>query len=192
MGYKYKATNAGQLSIHAVSINGIIETDSTAKVLSNVTAAAAQYDDLTVSDWGDIQQNDIIQVNGAGNAGANKAFIVGGLGKRSNAAATRTLIWLRQQRPILTAVSAVPVSPYFMVRTRFRPDKVVLTNLNTGDRHEWLREMDENTARKIAANGVVTMLADSGIFPLANGFAFHPSLLDVSQKMAYEVAFANP
>lgn len=192
MGYKYRSTNAGQTGILASSITGLIETDATAKVVSTVTAAAGQYDDVTVNDWGDIQQNDIIQINGAGTAGANRAFIVAGLGKRSNNAATRTLIWLRQQRPIITAVSGVSVSPYFMVRTRFRPDKVVLTNLNTGDRYEWLREMDENTARKVAANGTVTMMADSGIWPMANGFAFHPSLLDVSQKMAYEVSFANP
>jgi hypothetical protein len=192
MGYKYRSTNGGQLGILASRINGLIETDATAKVISTLTATAAQYDNITVNDWGDIRQNDVIQVNGSGTAGANRAYIVAGLGQRSNNAATRTMIWIRQQRPIITAVTAVNVSPYFMIRTRFRPDKVVLTNLNTGDRYEWIREMDENTAIKIAANGTVAMLADSGIWPMANGFAFHPSLLDVSQKMAYEVSFANP
>lgn len=192
MGYKYRSTNGGQIGIHSSGISGVIETDSTAKVISTLTAAAAAYENLTVNDWGDIRQNDVIQVNGSGTAGANRAYIVAGLGQRSNNAATRTLIWIRQQRPIITAVNAVNVSPYFMVRTRFRPDKVVLTNLNTGDRYMWIRDMDENTAIKTAANGTVTMMADSGIWPMANGFAFHPSLLDVSQKMAYEVSFANP
>lgn len=192
MGYKYRSTNGGQIGIMTSMLTGIIETDAVAKVISNVTAAAGQFDDVTVSDWGDIVQNDVIQINGGGPGGSNRACIVGGLGQRSNFAATRTLIWLRQQRPVVTAVAAVPVSPYFLIRTRFRPDKVVLTNLTTGDRYEWLREMNENTARKFAANGSVTMLNDSGIFPMAFGFAFHPSLLDVSQKMAYEVNFANP
>lgn len=190
MGYAVNIQNAGNFRPRISGLVGSLSTDATAMPTMQVTAGAGGYSDLTCDSNALFRQNDLIQVPGAGAAGANLLAFIRVLG-RADTTADATKFGIRQQRPIITAVAAAPVSPYYRVWTRYRPDYVKLTHLGTGDTYEWYREMDENTAIKTAANGAKTIMSDSGIVTSAFGFHFHPSLLGVSSQMVFEVRFAS-
>ena len=187
MGYSVIVSGDTSFPLDMKTCVGHIISDASELGTVSVTATAGAYNNLTVDSNAALRQNDIIQIPGAGTAGGNLAVIVSQIGNFSSQV-DLTKICIRQQRPIITAVTNAVCSPYYKVFTRFRPESIVLTNLNTLDRYEWRREMLENQCIKTTANGVRT-LSDSGIFPVAFGFFFHPSMLAPSQSMAFECTF---
>lgn len=191
MAYTYSIQNMGEIKIRTEYVTGLIVADATTIPTMDVTVTAGQYNNIVVSDNTPFLQNDVIQIDGAGTAGANLMTMITVIGQ-SDTTVNTARICVRQYRPAITAVGPVAVEPYYKVWTRFRPDRISLLNLTTLDRYEWFREMEENTAIKTTGStGVVTSLVDSGIFPTMMGFTFHPSLLSESESMVFECWFPN-
>ena len=162
-----------------------------AQPILQVTAAAGSFNNVVVNSNAGVTQNDIIEIPGAGTAGAPLATIVTIIG-RSDATVDSTRICIRQQRPIITSVTAALSPVYHRVWTRKRPRGIKLVNLTTLSVYEWFDGMDENTALSTSATGARALLRSGGIWPSMWCFDFHPNLLGVNQKMSYEVAFSTP
>lgn len=188
MAYTYQIDKKRNISFQDTSLSGTITTDATAIPVMNVTAGAAAYNDIDCDDNTGFKQCDLIQLNGGGTAGGNMLLFISVIG-RINTTVDTTKFCVRQQRPVITAVGPVAVSPYYKVWTRFRPNYVELFNRNTLVKYSWKYGANENTTIKTTAAGVVTSEVDTGIVTATFGFAFHPSLLGTSEVMDFMVLF---
>lgn len=188
MAYTYQIDKKRNISFQDTFLSGVITTDATAIPVMNVTASAAQYDNITCDDNTGFKQCDLIQLDGGGTAGANMLLFLTVIG-RSDTTADTTKFCIRQQRPVITAVGPVAASPYYKVWTRFRPNYVELLNRSTLVKYSWKYGANENTTIKTTAAGVVTSEVDTGIVTASFGFAFHPALLGTSEIMDFMVLF---
>lgn len=190
MAYTYKVLDQNDYSFISPMMSGIITTDASTLATMTISPTANQFNNIVVSDNTNFVQNDLIQVNGAGTSGTNMVSIITVIGNSSTATSS-TLVCVRQYRPFLTAVTTVSTTAYYKVWTRFEPQRITLLNLVTLVKYEWFREMNENTCYVTTSGGTLSLSSDTGIFPGAFGFAFHPSLLGVSSTMSFKVDFAN-
>lgn len=159
-------------------------TDATPAIQTTITSTAAGTNGtVAVSDG--LFKGDFISIEGGGLGGTSPwVNVIQGI-----ATNVLTLVF----PSVRAAVTAAVMNRYERIETRYRADRLTLTNLTNGDTFVWDNTMPENTATK-TSGGNTTTLTTNAMLNRSNCVAIHPNLLPVnsSYTLACEYSyFAN-
>lgn len=87
------------------------------------------------------------------------------------------------------AVTAQPITRWERFETRFKPRRVLLTNLTTLDTYMWVKGMGTRTVIKTTAAGARSTLIGNTIWVSTNTTAIHPDILPVSNDYTVEFEY---
>lgn len=174
-------------NLSTVKSRGMIVADGVAAPTTTVTATANQSSNLTAASLTEFRTTDVVQIAGAGSGAIAEWFVIGTIG--SGGSPSTTNFSLRPSKPVVSAVTNALMEEYYRLRLPFFPEKLTLINRATGVKHEWMRGMPQNSAIRTEANGVVTVLSNSGIVVGGRGAFIHPSILPANSVTLFDVDY---
>lgn len=169
---------AAALGIAAATVQ--FTTDATPAVQTTITSTLNGTNGTVASTSG-MQKGDFLAIEGGGSGGTTPwVNVINGI-----AGAVLTLVF----PSVRAAVTDAVVKRYERIETRYRADKLILTNLTNGDTHTWDNTMAENTATKVSG-GNTTTLTTNAMLNRSNCVAIHPNLLPANSNFTLKCEYS--